>query len=158
MGHKKPFQFVAQSLNASDSLNLSPMQLWMPLWGSQPPTSPPLRHCCSGTHHCQRWKATSSSSPAAQVCQNPVPLCHKLFWGSISAHLYLFPIPKPGAQQVPSTEGVWKEPLLQEGSSWWVAGLYPIPRRQLFTHRSHGSVPHQAWQSTQEGTGILPLY
>lgn len=79
MGHKKPFQFIAQALNVSDCLNLSPMQPWMSPWRSQPPTSPPLRHCSSGTHRCRRWRAMSSSSPATQV------RC-----GSISAHLYLF--------------------------------------------------------------------
>lgn len=144
MGHKKPFQFIAQPLNASDSLNLSPMQPWMPPWGSQPPMSPPPRCCCSGTRHYQRWRATSSSSPATQVRRNPATLCHKLCWGSISAHLHFSPIPKPRARWVPSTEGGGKEPLLREGSSWQVAGLYPIPRHQLLPRRSHGSTPHQA--------------
>lgn len=128
MGHKKPFQFIAQSLNASDCLNLSPVQPWMPPWGSRPPTSPPPRRCCSGTHRCRRWRATSSSSPAMQVR-----------WGSTSAHLHLSPIPKPRARRVPSMGGVGKEPLLWEGSSWRVAGLYPIPRCQLLPGRSHGT-------------------
>lgn len=36
-------------------------------------------------------------------------------------------------------EGVGKEPLFWEGSSWHMAGLYPIPRCQLLPCRSHGT-------------------
>lgn len=94
------------------------MQPWMPPWGSQPPISPPPRHCCSGTHHCQMWRATSWSSLPVQVC-----------WGSTSAHLHLTPIPKFKAQGVPSTEGT---KALAESSSWQVAGMSSLPKCQLF--------------------------
>lgn len=92
VGHKKPFHFIAQAVKISDSLNLSPMQPWMSPWGSRPPTSPPLRHCSSGTHHCRRWRAMSLSSHTTQVR-----------WGSVSAHLYLISL---GGQQLVRSRAV----------------------------------------------------
>lgn len=64
------------------------MQPWMSPWGSQPPTSLPLRRCCSGTRRCRRWKTTSSSLHVVQVHQGSVPaqpLCHPKSQGSVGA-------------------------------------------------------------------------
>lgn len=54
------------------------------------------------------------------------------------------PHPKPGILVVSSMEGAVKEPVLWEGSSWWVVEMHPILRPHVSSHGPHGMYHYPA--------------